>query len=181
MSWILPMYEQMLQHLTKASADAGLPSALRLAMGTGLVKLKHYYNKVQNCQFYVIAMNGRQGENGTCQGAFPAISGIAAVNRCIPHVLETCVWHKSGTQEFRIMKDAQNGGMVLVQDRNIQLKSSSITDCVLCLLLSAQLRLFLVDQQFLEVNTKEFGRLNIDKDGIWRHKLAFRVSSLAAA
>ncbi|KAJ7889662.1 hypothetical protein B0H13DRAFT_1887930 [Mycena leptocephala] len=56
MSWILPMYEQMLQHLTKASADAGLPSALRLAMGTGLVKLKHYYNKVQNCQFYVIAM-----------------------------------------------------------------------------------------------------------------------------
>jgi hypothetical protein len=52
-------------------------------------------------------------------------------------------------QEFRIMKDAQNGGMVLVQDRNIQLKSSSITDCVLCLLLSAQLRLFLVDQQWV--------------------------------
>jgi hypothetical protein len=132
MSWILPMYEQMLQHLTKASADAGLPSALRLAMGTGLVKLKHYYNKVQNCQFYVIAMStscffltnlymstvsspslpwpvmvcgadGRQGENGTCQGAFPAISGIAAVNRCIPHVLETCVWHKSGSR-FNLMR-----------------------------------------------------------------------------
>jgi hypothetical protein len=32
-----------------------LPSALRLAAGAGLVKLKHYYNKVQNCQFYVIA------------------------------------------------------------------------------------------------------------------------------
>ncbi|KAJ7348431.1 hypothetical protein DFH08DRAFT_698294 [Mycena albidolilacea] len=53
--WVLPMYEQMLQHLTKASEDAGLPSALQLAAGAGLVKLKHYYNKAQNCQFYVIA------------------------------------------------------------------------------------------------------------------------------
>ncbi|KAF8202641.1 hypothetical protein K438DRAFT_1716386, partial [Mycena galopus ATCC 62051] len=53
--WVLPMYEQMLQHLTKTSEDAGLPAALRLAAGAGLVKLKHYYNKAQNCQFYVIA------------------------------------------------------------------------------------------------------------------------------
>ncbi|KAJ7927916.1 hypothetical protein B0H13DRAFT_1860953 [Mycena leptocephala] len=43
-------------------------------------------------------------------------------------------------------------GILLVKDRNIQLKSSSITDCVLCLLLSAQLRLFLVDQQFVMVS-----------------------------
>ncbi|KAJ7887043.1 hypothetical protein B0H14DRAFT_3430888 [Mycena olivaceomarginata] len=42
------MYEQMLQHLTEASEDAGPPSALRLAAGAGLVK-------AQNCQFYVIA------------------------------------------------------------------------------------------------------------------------------
>jgi hypothetical protein len=34
--WVLPIYEQMLQHLTEASEDAGLPSALRLAAGTGL-------------------------------------------------------------------------------------------------------------------------------------------------
>ncbi|KAF7333702.1 hypothetical protein MVEN_02326400 [Mycena venus] len=38
-----------------AANNTGIPSALRLATAAGLGKLQQYYNKAQNCQFYVIA------------------------------------------------------------------------------------------------------------------------------
>ncbi|KAF8200510.1 hypothetical protein K438DRAFT_1758728 [Mycena galopus ATCC 62051] len=37
--WVLPMYELMVNHLTKTSENTGIPSALRLAAAAGLGKL----------------------------------------------------------------------------------------------------------------------------------------------
>ncbi|KAJ7049547.1 hypothetical protein C8F01DRAFT_960568, partial [Mycena amicta] len=53
--WVLPMFEEMLDHLNTCRDNPDLPYTLRTAATAGLGKLKQYYDLAQKSQFNTIA------------------------------------------------------------------------------------------------------------------------------
>ncbi|KAF7358612.1 Dimer-Tnp-hAT domain-containing protein [Mycena sanguinolenta] len=53
--WVIPMYENMLEHLRVHVEKNDLTLSLREAASAGLVKLEQYYEKARRCQFNIIA------------------------------------------------------------------------------------------------------------------------------